>query len=82
MKQRQIKYNLLKTVFFLVIGIIFCAPFLLLLINAFKPYNDMVSNFLAWPKSLYLANFVNAVMQFVTENFLSQRGGVYIVKNF
>ena len=63
MKQRQIKYNLLKTVFFLVIGIIFCAPFLLLLINAFKPYNDMVSNFLAWPKSLYLANFVNAVMQ-------------------
>ena len=63
MKKKRIEHNAIITVVFLALGIIFCSPFLLLLINAFKPYNDMVSNFLAWPKSFYLDNFVNAVVQ-------------------
>lgn len=63
MRKKRIEHNAIITVVFLALGIIFCSPFLLLLINAFKPYNDMVSNFLAWPKSFYLDNFVNAVVQ-------------------
>lgn len=63
MKKKRIEKTIILTVVFLVLGITFCSPFLLLLINAFKPYNDMVVDFLAWPKSLYLDNFTKAVSE-------------------
>jgi len=63
MKKKRTERRIGLTILFLILGVIFCSPFLLLLINAFKPYNDMVIDFLAWPKSFYIDNFKNAITQ-------------------
>lgn len=63
MKKRKIEKRIGLTVIFLILGILFCSPFLLLLINSFKSYNDMVMNFLAWPRSFYLDNFTKAITE-------------------
>ena len=63
MKKRKIEKRIGLTVIFLILGILFCSPFLLLLINSFKSYNDMAMDFLAWPRSLYLDNFTKAVTE-------------------
>ena len=63
MKKRKIEKRIGLTVIFLILGILFCSPFLLLLINSFKSYNDMVMDFLAWPRSFYLDNFTKAITE-------------------
>ena len=63
MKKRKIEKRIGLTVIFLILGILFCSPFLLLLINSFKSYNDMVMEFLAWPRSFYLDNFTKAITE-------------------
>ena len=55
------KKKTLATVIMMVFGIIFVMPILLLVMNSFKPYNDMIQNFLSFPKSLYLGNYVTAM---------------------
>lgn len=56
-----------KSVICLLLGIIFLFPVLLIVMNAFKPNGDILTSFLAFPKSLYLDNFKQAMK---TMNFV------------
>lgn len=44
----------------LLLGVIYIFPVLMLVSNTFKPLSDIVKNFLAPPKSLYLDNIREA----------------------
>lgn len=57
------KKRLIPTITMLLFGIAFVLPILLLVMNSFKPYNDMIQNFLSFPKSLYLGNYVTAIQR-------------------
>lgn len=50
-----------KSVICLLLGVIFLFPVLLIVMNAFKPNGEILSSFLAFPKSLYLDNFNQAM---------------------
>lgn len=65
--QKKDKGKVFRTVIFLILGIIFVMPFILLVMNSFKTYNDMAIDFLAPPRSFYLGNYIEAVskMHFV-----------------
>lgn len=49
-------------------GIIFMLPVILIVLNAFKPNNEILTSFISFPKSLYLENFREAmqIMNFGT----------------
>lgn len=45
----------------LVLGLVFMLPVFLIVMNSFKPNGEILSNFIALPKSLYLGNFSEAM---------------------
>ena len=57
-----------KSILWLCLGIIFILPVFLIIMNAFKPNNDILTSFISFPKSLYLENFSEAmrIMNFWT----------------
>ena len=57
-----------KCILWLCLGIIFILPVFLIIMNAFKPNNDILTSFISFPKSLYLENFSEAmrIMNFWT----------------
>ena len=67
MGETKEKGNIVATLIMLVLGFIFVLPILLLVMNSFKPYSDMISNFLAFPTHFTLDNYKEAVarMDFV-----------------
>ncbi len=67
MGETKEKGNIVATLIILVLGFIFVLPILLLVMNSFKPYSDMISNFLAFPTHFTLDNYKEAVarMDFV-----------------
>ena len=62
------KTVVLKSILWLCLGIIFILPVFLIIMNAFKPNNDILTSFISFPKSLYLENFSEAmrIMNFWT----------------
>ena len=50
-----------KSILWLCLGIIFILPVFLIIMNAFKPNNDILTSFISFPKSLYLENFSEAM---------------------
>ena len=55
------KTVVLKSILWLCLGIIFILPVFLIIMNAFKPNNDILTSFISFPKSLYLENFSEAM---------------------
>ena len=53
--------NILAGIGVLMLGCIFMMPVFLIFMNAFKPNKDILTNFVAFPKSLYLNNFTEAM---------------------
>ncbi len=49
------------TVIMLVLGILFVMPILLLTMNSFKPYGDMIKNLVALPVNFTLENYTTAI---------------------
>lgn len=58
---RSNKRMLLKSVVWLILGVIFMLPVFFIVMNAFKPNNDILTSFISFPKSLYLENFKEAM---------------------
>ena len=56
-KEGMNKTVVLKSYFVAVLGIIFILPVFLIIMNAFKPNNDILTSFISFPKSLYLEKF-------------------------
>lgn len=57
------RFNLKKstmTLLMLVFGLLFAFPFYLLLVNAFKPFSEIIVSFTSWPKHFTLDNFIQA----------------------
>ena len=67
-KEGMNKTVVLKSILWLCLGIIFILPVFLIIMNAFKPNNDILTSFISFPKSLYLENFSEAmrIMNFWT----------------
>lgn len=51
----------IKGLLLLIFGFIFILPIILIVMNAFKPNKEILTNFLSFPKSLYLDNFTVAM---------------------
>ena len=45
----------------MVLGILFVMPILLLTMNSFKPYGDMIKNLVALPVNFTLENYTTAI---------------------
>ncbi len=60
-KEEKEKGGIVATIIMLVLGILFVMPILLLVMNSFKPYSDMIANFLAPPIHFTLDNYKTAV---------------------
>ena len=67
-KEGMNKTVVFKSILWLCLGIIFILPVFLIIMNAFKPNNDILTSFISFPKSLYLENFSEAmrIMNFWT----------------
>ena len=61
MKRARKSKEVLKSILWLILGIIFMLPVLFIIMNAFKPNSDILTSFIALPKSLYLENFSEAM---------------------
>ena len=55
------KQNIIITLILLILGLIFMAPIILLVMNSFKPYQEMIKNFLAFPVDFTLDNYFTAI---------------------
>ncbi len=53
--------SIVVTLILLVLGLIFVAPILLLVMNSFKPYQEMIKNFLSFPVNFTLENYTTAI---------------------
>lgn len=61
-KSKKVKKgNVGITIVLLVLGLIFVLPIVLLVMNSFKPYKDMINNFLAFPVHFTLENYITAI---------------------
>ena len=68
MKEGRKSRIVLKSILWLCLGFIFMLPVFLIIMNAFKPNGDILTSFIAFPKSLYLENYTEAmqIMNFWT----------------
>lgn len=57
LKQNKITVS---SIVLLLLGLIFMLPVFILVMNAFKPYDEIIKSFVTLPKSFYLGNFVQA----------------------
>lgn len=55
------KQNIIITLILLILGLIFVTPIILLVMNSFKPYQEMIKNFLAFPVDFTLDNYFTAI---------------------
>lgn len=63
MKEKKTKKEIAIMIVLLVIGIIFVSPILLLVMNSFKPYKDMIDNFLSLPIPFTMENYHTAIQR-------------------
>lgn len=61
MKSGRKSRTILKSILWIILGILFMLPVFLIIMNAFKPNGDILTSFIALPKSLYLDNFSEAM---------------------
>jgi len=52
--------RIISHVFLIVILVLYLFPIYLVVMNSFKPFKDMFESYLAFPKSLYLDNYITA----------------------
>lgn len=65
MRRRKKKWNMgIVEIIVFVASIFWLMPLILIFINSFKPYNDMIQHFLALPKSWSLAMYVETWTKF------------------
>ena len=57
------KGNIWKGIIMLVLGTVFMLPVFLIVMNSFKTGKEILTNFVSFPTSLYLDNFVQ---EFIT----------------
>lgn len=62
-KSKKSKKEIAIMVILLVLGIIFISPILLLVMNSFKPYKDMIYNFLSLPIPFTMENYAVAIQR-------------------
>ena len=62
-KGKKSKKEIVIMVILLVLGIIFVSPILLLVMNSFKPYKDMIHNFLSLPIPFTMENYAVAIQR-------------------
>ena len=55
------KGNIWKGIIMLVLGTVFMLPVFLIVMNSFKTGKEILTNFVSFPTSLYLDNFVQAM---------------------
>ena len=55
------KQNIIITLILLILGLIFVSPIIILVMNSFKPYQEMIKNFLAFPVHFTLDNYFTAI---------------------
>lgn len=63
MKEKKTKKEITIMIVLLVLGIIFVSPILLLVMNSFKPYKDMIDNFLSLPIPFTMENYHTAIQR-------------------
>lgn len=63
MKEKKTKKEIAIMIVLLVLGIIFVSPILLLVMNSFKPYKDMIDNFLSLPIPFTMENYHTAIQR-------------------
>ncbi|PLT53248.1 hypothetical protein CDL18_12450 [Mediterraneibacter gnavus] len=63
MKGKKSKKEIAIMIILLVLGIIFVSPILLLVMNSFKPYKDMIYNFLSLPIPFTMENYAVAIQR-------------------
>lgn len=62
-KSKKSKKEIAIMVILLVLGIIFISPILLLVMNSFKPYKNMIYNFLSLPIPFTMENYAVAIQR-------------------
>ena len=62
-KGKKSKKEIAIMIILLVLGIIFVSPILLLVMNSFKPYKDMIYNFLSLPIPFTMENYAVAIQR-------------------
>ena len=62
-KGKKSKKEIAIMIILLVLGIIFISPILLLVMNSFKPYKDMIYNFLSLPIPFTMENYAVAIQR-------------------
>ena len=62
-KGKKSKKEIAIMIILLVLGIIFVSPILLLVMNSFKPYKDMINNFLSFPIPFTMENYAVAIQR-------------------
>lgn len=62
-KDKKSKKEIAIMIILLVLGIIFVSPILLLVMNSFKPYKDMIQNFLSLPIPFTMENYAVAIQR-------------------